>query len=139
MTTRLHHIGINTSSIAKAVTKYNAGTFCHPFLLDIEDVGGCELGINYWADTCCSGKHTFSEEFIKGNTVTAMVFTSSLGSVSNLPIENVFYAYDALDVTVILLECNNPIYIGQKKSDSLLNPIQAEEVRVCVDKQPRQY
>ena len=55
-----------------------------------------------------------------------MVFTLYLGSVSNIPIEDVVYAYDSPDGTVLLLECNHLIYIGQKMSDSLLNPIQVE-------------
>ena len=62
-----------------------------------------------------------------------MKFTSSLGSVSNHPIVNVFYDYDDAHVTVILLECNKWIYLGQKMSDSLLNPIQVEEIGVHVD------
>ena len=38
-----------------------------------------------------------------------------------------------------MLKCNNLIYFGQRMSNSLLNPIQAEEVRVRVDTQPKRY
>ena len=132
-------IGMITSRIAKAVTNSNADTFRHPSLSDHEHNYGCKLGIDSWADTCCAGKHAFVEEFIEGKTVTATGFTSSLGSVSNLPIANVVYAYDSKDGTVILLECNNSIYLGDKMSDSLMNPIQAEEIGVRVDTRPKRY
>ena len=68
-----------------------------------------------------------------------MVFTLYLGSVSNIPIEDIVYAYDSPDGTVLLLECNHLIYIGQKMSDSLLNPIQVEQFDVHVDKRPKWY
>ena len=128
-----------TYHIDKSVTKSNTGTFSHLVLSDIEHVEGYKLGIDSWADTCCVGKHAFVEEFIENKTVTAAVFTPSLGLVSNISIENVVYTYDAPDRTVLLLECNNSIYIGQKISDSLLNPIQAEEVGIYVDTWPRRY
>ena len=38
-----------------------------------------------------------------------------------------------------MLKCNNLIYFGQIMSNSLLNLIQAEEVRVRVDTQPKRY
>ena len=73
--------------------------------------------INSWADTWCSGKHAFVEEFIEGETVTCTRFTSPLLSVSNIPIVKIIYVYDAPYGTVLLLECNNSIYLGQKISD----------------------
>ena len=79
------------------------------------------------------------EEFIEFKTVTATGFTSSLGSVSNIPIKNVVYTYYATDGTVLPLECNKLIYLGQKMSDSLLNPVQAEEVGILDDTRPKQY
>ena len=79
------------------------------------------------------------EEFIEFKTVTATGFTSSLGSVSNIPIKNVVYTYYATDGTVLPLECNKLINLGQKMSDSLLNPIQAEKVGILVDTRPKQY
>ena len=50
-------IGMITYRIAKAVTNSNSGTFCHLVLSDTEHVEGCKLGIDYWSDTCCAGKH----------------------------------------------------------------------------------
>ena len=128
MPTRLHHIGMIKYRIYKAVTHSNVGTFIHPVLSYTEHVEGCKLGIDSWSDTCCAGKHEFVEEFIEGKTVTASVFISSLGSISNIPIANIVNTYDAPDGTVLLLQCNNLIYLGQKMSSSLLNLIQAEEV-----------
>ena len=113
--------------------------FRHPRLTDDEHTNGCKLGIDTWADTCCAGKHAFVEEFIVGKTVTATGFTSTLGSVPDLPVANVLYAYDTSEGTVILLECNNSIYLGDKMGDSLMNPIQAEEVEVRVDTRPKRY
>ena len=117
MPTRLHHIGMITFHISKALTASNAGTFFHPFLSDTEHVECYKLGIDYWEDTCFAGKYSFVEEIIKGKIATATGFTSSLVSVSNIPIANVVYAHDYLYVTVLLLECNNSIYLGQKISD----------------------
>ena len=51
MPTRLHHIGMITSRIAKVVASSNAGTFFHPVLSDTKHVEGCKLGIDSWADT----------------------------------------------------------------------------------------
>ena len=62
-----------------------------------------------------------------------MRYTLSLISVSNIPIATDFYAYDDLGGTVLLLECINSIYLGQKMSKSLLDPVQVEEVDVHVD------
>ena len=132
-------VSVLTTRIAKAVTESYADSFRHPKLTTAEHNEGCKMGIDSWADTCCAGKHAYVEEFIEGKTVTATGFTSSLGSIKSLPIANVLYAYDAPDGTVIVLECNNSIYLGDKMNDSLLNPIQAEEVGVHVDIRPRRY
>ena len=120
-------------------THSNEGKFCHPVLSDNEHVEVCKLGIDSWADTYCAGKHAFVEEFIEGKSVKATGFKSSLLSLSNLPITNVVYAYHAPDGTAIILECNNLICLGQKMSDSLLNPIQTEEVGARVDTGPKWY
>ena len=133
------HIGMITSMIGKANTKFNISSFRHPKLSDEDHTNGCKLGIDTWADTCCAGKHAFVEEFIVGKTVTATGFTSTLGSVPDLPVANVLYAYDTAEGTVLLLECNNSIYLGDKMGDSLMNPIQAEEVDVRVDTRPNRY
>ena len=132
-------IGMIASMIAKTNTKFNMSSFRHPKLSDEDHTNGCKLGIDTWADTCCAGKHAFVEEFIVGKTVTATGFTSTLGSVPDLPVANVLYAYDTSEGTVIILECNNSIYIGDKMQDSLMNPIQAEEVDVRVDTRPKRY
>ena len=133
------HIGMITSMIGKANTKFNMSSFRHPKLSEEDHTNGCKLGIDTWADTCCAGKHAFVEEFIVGKTVTATGFTSTLGSVPDLLVANVLYAYDTAEGTVLLLECNNSIYLGDKMGDSLMNPIQAEEVNVRVDTRPNRY
>ena len=75
MPTWLRHIEMITYSIAKSVTDSDAGTFRHPVLSDTEHVEGYKIGIDYWADTFCAGKHEFVEEFIEGKYVTATKFT----------------------------------------------------------------
>ena len=128
-----------TTVIGKMSTMSFIDSFRHPVLTSIEHFEGCRLGLDSWVDTCCAGKHAFVEEFIQGKTVTATGFTSALGTMSNLPIANVVYAFDAPDSTVILLECNNSIYLGDKMDDSLVNPIQAEEAGVHIDLRPCRY
>ena len=125
--------------IAKASRSDSLDNFRHPVLTSAEHTSGCHLGIDTWTDTMCSGKHAFVEEFVEGKSVTATGFTPSLGSLPSLPIANVLYAYDAADGTVLVLEANNSIYLGDKMNDSLMNPIQAEEVDVRVDVRPKQY
>jgi hypothetical protein len=98
--------------ISKTTTNHKSQTFRHPTLSPSEQENGCKLGIDSWADTCCAGKHCYVQEFVDGKTVTASGFTSSLGSLQNLPIANVIYAYDHSNGTTLLLECNNAIYMG---------------------------
>ena len=74
-------------------TKENS-TFRHPVLNKDETKQGCRLGIDSWADTSCSGKHAYVEEFIEGKNVTASGFSNSLGELKNLPMANVLYAHD---------------------------------------------
>ena len=127
--------------IGKATSSpsYNLDSFRHPSLSDDEHNNGCKLGIDTWADTCCAGKHAYVEEFIEGKLVNATGFTPSLGSMRSLPIANVVYAHDTLDGLVLLLECNNSIYLGDDMTDSLLNPIQCEEFGVRIDVRPKVY
>ena len=113
--------------------------FTHPTLTDEEMHNGTRLGIDSWADTACSGKHAYVQEFLEGKSITATGFTASLGSIKNLPMANVAYAYDMKDGTTILLEHNNTIYMGEKMEDSLCNPIQCEDNGVKVDIRPKEY
>ena len=84
--------------------------------------------------TCSRG-----EEFIIGKTVTATGFSSSLGKLDNLPYAYVLYAYDHTEGSVILVEHNHTIYVGDNMDDSLSNPIQSEETGVGVDLRPKYY
>ena len=97
-------ISVFTTIIGKTTTAaYSIDSFRHPVLNTRQYLEGCRLGIDSWADTGCAGKHAFIEEFVEGKTVTATGFTSSLGSVSNLPIVNAVYAYDTTEGEVLLL------------------------------------
>ena len=122
----------------KTISKLNISNtfnnFKHPELSNEELRNGCKLGLDTWADTGCSGKHAYVEEFLIGKTVTAMGFSSSLGKLDNLPYAHVLYAYDHEDGSVLILEHNNTIYL----QDSLANPIQSEEIRVRIDLRSRQ-
>ena len=133
-------ISVFTTIIGKTTTAaYAIDSFRHPVLNTRQHLEGCRLGIDSWADTGCAGKHAFVEEFVEGKTVTATGFTASLGSVSNLPIVNAVYAYDSAEGEVLLLECNNSIYLGDKMDDSLINPVQAEEAGIHIDLRPSRY
>ena len=121
------------SQIGRTSTTHNINNFQHPILTNEEQMIGCRLGVDTWADTSCSGKHAYVESFVEGRTVNATGFTSSLGTMKNLPIANVVYAYDTHQGETILIENYNTIYLGKEMCDSLLNPIQAEENDVRVD------
>ena len=113
--------------------------FKHPRLSQEELDQGGRLGIDSWADTGCSGKHAYVEEFVIGRTVTATGFSPSLGKLDNLSYAHVLYAYDHHDGTTSIIEHNNTIYLGEQMEDSLCNPIQSEEAGVNVDIRPSQY
>ena len=125
--------------VAKTSSLFSIDKFRHPKLSNDELKYGCRLGIDSWADTCCAGRHCYVEEFVQGKVVNATGFTSTLGSLNNLPIAHVLYAYDQPDGTTSVIECNNSIYLGEDMVDSLVNPIQCKDNDVCVDLRPRAY
>ena len=130
-------------STVRIIKRFNTNkminNFKHPKLNKNELKDGCKLGSDTWADMGCSGKYVYVEEFLIGKTVTAMGFSSSLGKLDNLPYAHVLYAYDHEDSSVLLLEHNNTIYLGDAMQDSLSNSIQSEEVGVRVDLRPQRY
>ena len=69
--------------------------FWHPIISEAERLNGSRLRIDTWADIACAGKHSFVEEFVTGNFITAKGFTTALGSLENIIIANFLYAYDA--------------------------------------------
>ena len=71
--------------------------------------------------------------------ITSKGFTIYLCSLVNIPIENVLYSYDAENGKKIILEAKNSIYLFDNMDDSLMNPIQVEEVEVRVDTRPKRY
>ena len=83
------------------------------------------MGLDTWADTGYSGKHAYVKEIIVGKTVTAMGFSPSLGKLENLTYAHVLYAYDQEDGSVLKLEHNYTIYLGNTMQDSLSNPMQS--------------
>jgi hypothetical protein len=130
------------SIIGRAISvqsSFDTEAFVHPPLSYEESQFGTKLGLDTWADTGCSGKHAFVEEFIEGRTVTATGFTSSLGSMNVMPMANVLYAYDSDDGEVFILEHNNTIYLGDKLIDSLANPLQSELHGVRIDLRPQEF
>ena len=137
--TPVHSIRMMTSMIAKATSKFNVDSFRHPTLTREDHKEGCRLGIDSWADTTCSGKHAYVSEFIMGKSITAAGFTPALGQMEDLSIANVIYAYDTDTEDTILLGCNNIIYKEKHMQDSLINPIQCEEIDVRVDIGPKLY
>ena len=77
------------------------------------------MGLDSWVDTDCSGKHTYVDEFVEGNSVNVTGLTSTLGSIDNLPVAHVLHSFDKEDGTMVLLEHNTTIYIGGNIIDSL--------------------
>ena len=68
-----------------------------------------------------------------GKIVSATVFSPSLGKVDNLRYAHVLYAYDHRDMTTLIIEHKNTIYLGGDMEDSLCNPVQSEEAGTKVD------
>ena len=95
---------------------------------------GCMLGLDTWADTCCVGKHARINEIIKGKSVTATGFASSLKSIPDLPIVNCSLAYDSSDGKTYILKINNAIFLGEQMENCLLCPNQCEvnDVRITL-------
>ena len=133
------HINVIRSIIGHTSTTFNPELFRHPKLSNDELLHGCRLGFDSWADTSCSGKHAYVESFVEGQSVTATGFTTTLGKMENLPIANVIYAYDTNDGNTILLENFHTIYLGENMTDSLINPIQAEDNDVRIDIRPKRF
>ena len=126
-------------AIFKTCSSYDYDSFRHPILSKEQNQNGARLGIDTWADTACAGQHAFVEEFVVDKMVTASGFTQELGSLTDLPVANVLYAYDTSEGETLILESNNAIYLGDKMEDSLMNPIQAEEIGVRIDTHHQRY
>ena len=97
------------------------------------------MGLEYWADTSCSGKHAYVDEVFEGKSVNITGFTSTFGSIDDLPISHVLYAFDKEDETLVLLEQNNTVYMLYDMIDSLDNPIHCEDNDVIFDLHPKLY
>jgi len=122
-----------TASISVMHTVFQSFANIRMPKLSIEEMReGCKLGI----DTC-AGRHAHVLKFIEGKYVTAKGFTKELPEISNLPIVNVLYAYDAPNGEVILLRVKNAIYLGKGMEDSLLQPDQCRESEIEIDTRPK--
>ena len=97
-----------TTTISATRSSFDFESFVHPTLTPLEHQRGTRLGIDSWADTNCAGKHAFVEEFVVDKFVTAGGFSASLGTIPDLPIANVLYAYDADDSKTYIIECKTP-------------------------------
>ena len=100
---------------------------------------GGRLGIDSWADTGCSIRHAYVEEFVVGKAVSATGFSPSLGKLDNLRYVHVLYAYGHQDGTTLIIKHNNTIYLGEDMEDSLCKTIQSEEAGTRVDIRSRHY
>ena len=78
-------------------------------LSEEEKKPGCILGLGSWSATGCSGKHAYVDDFVEGWSFIVPVFTSTLDSIDNLPHDNILYAFDEEDGTVVFLKHNNTI------------------------------
>ena len=84
----LHRLSI-FKTIREVKTNYSYDNFRHPKLSNEELRLGCKLGLDSRADTGCSGRYAYVEEFVIGKTVTATGFSSALGKLDNLPYAHV--------------------------------------------------
>ena len=119
-------------------TIHNAN-FVPPILSNDEMTTGCRLGFDTWADTTCSGRHAHVVSFVDNKIVNAEGFASNLGSLRNLSIANVAYAFDMPSGETIILRLNNTIYMGEHMNDCLANPIQLLEGDTRIDLRPRKF
>ena len=62
-----------------------------------------------------------------------------MGSIDNLPIAHVLYAFDKEDGTVVLLEHNSTMHTGDEIIDYLANLIQCKDNYVRFDLRPEVY
>ena len=62
-----------------------------------------------------------------------------MGSIDNLPIAYVLYAFDKVYGTVVLIEHDNTIYMENNMIDYLANPSQCENNDVRVNLRPKLY
>ena len=107
-------------------------------LIDKEMITGCELLIDSGAGTYVAGKHAWISEIIEGVTVFARGFSDTLSIEDNLPIVNAIYAYDKPHIgEVIRLKKNFPIYMGDKKIDSIVCPNQMKVNEVYINDLPK--
>ena len=97
------------------------------------------LGLYYWAYTSCSGKKSYVDEFVEGKSVNLTVFTSNLVSIDKITISHVLYKFDKKDETVVFIEQNNKIFMGDNMIDSLDKPIGCEDNDVRVDLRSKIY
>ena len=74
-----------------------------------------------------------------GKFITAKGFTTALGSLDNLPIADVLYAYNEENSEIIILKAKKSIYLCDKMDELLIKPIQSEEVGVHVDTHTKRY
>ena len=86
-----------------------------------------------------SGKRAYLGEFVERKTLTDKGFSSSMGSLNNLHISIILYAYYTLDGTTIILVQNNTIYSGDMMKYYLANPLQSEENGIHIDIRPKKY
>ena len=61
-------------TIIGPTTNNTSTNFEHPKLSEEELRNGCKLGLDLCADTGCSSKHVYVEEFLIGKTASAMGF-----------------------------------------------------------------
>ena len=98
---------IYTTFLSIARSHFDTDVFFHTILSEAEYLNGLRLGVDTWDNISCAGKHAFVEEFVMGKLITARDFTTTLGFLENLTIENILYAYDEVNGETIILEANN--------------------------------
>ena len=93
----------------------------------------CRLGLDSWADTGFPGKYAYAAKFVEDKIANVTGFISTLISIYKLPISYALYEFDKEDRTVVFIEHNNTIYMGDGIINSLANPIKCEDNDVRID------
>ena len=107
------------------------------YLTNEEVAKGCNLLVDTGTDTRVTGKHAWVVEIIKGFLANMRGFDDSTHTLENLPIVNVKYAFDVEATSeTIILELNHCIYLGSKKTDSILCPNQLRMNGIYIDERP---
>ena len=96
------HNPSSLKTIKKVITTCSYDDVRQPLLSEEDMRMRCNLGLDSWANTGCFGKHAYIEEFGIRKRAKVTGFSSSLGTLDNLPYVYVLFAYNHKEGSVTL-------------------------------------